>query len=72
MDRREYAQRRSELGQALRDLRWERKAIQLMFQGARTGELIQAGSEWVQRLDRMDIEICRQIMALDQEYANGG
>lgn len=72
MDRRDYVQQRAQLGQALRDVRWERKAIQLIFRGTRAPELVQAGSEWVQMLDRLDIDISRHIVALDNEFRNGG
>lgn len=68
MTRDEYYVERAELGQALRDLRWERWAIQRIFRHAQDPCLIRAGSEWVTILCRMDVAICRKIIALDNRY----
>lgn len=68
MTRNEYYEARAKLGQALRDLRWERRAIQLIFQGTRDPELMQAGADWVMMLCRIDVALCKEIIALDVRY----
>lgn len=68
MDRREYMALRSELGQALRDLRWERRAIDLIFRKTRDPDLIQAGLDWLGELVARDISLSREIIALDVRY----
>lgn len=72
MDHREYEVRRAELGQALRDLRWERRALGLIFKGTTDPVLIQAGCAWASRLGACDIELCQKIVQLDNKYQSGG
>lgn len=64
----EYWTQRGKLGQALRDLRWERRAIYTMFRNAQCPELRAQGSIWHQAILLRDAELCKQIQALDVRY----
>lgn len=72
MTRDEYSQTRAALGQALRELRWERRALGLIFRDTRDPDLIRIGSEWMGELVRQDIRLSREIIRLDVQFRIGG
>src|SRR5688500_11765129 len=64
----EYWSKRGELGEALRHVRWERRAIHDIFRDTQDMVLYTRGQTWVRQIISRDIDLCKEIMALDVRY----
>lgn len=64
----DYWAERGRLSQALRDVRWERRAVSDIFRHTRDPQMIRAGCEWLTQIYVRDIALCKQIRALDVRY----
>jgi hypothetical protein len=64
----EYWTERAKLGEALRNLRWERRAIQDIFRHTKDPTLLVLGLTWVRAIVARDVVLCRQIKELDLRY----
>lgn len=64
----EYWSERGRLGQALRDVRWERRALSEIFRGTKDPDIICQATEWLRMLVAQDINLSRKIIALDVQY----